>query len=303
VRWIVGPKDGSTVREVLERASADADAVRDGRVFVGLRRVKREDEPVREGDAVEVAPPRPSQIDAVRVIACTPDLVAVDKPAGIPTIADHAGAAHALVALVARALSVHETDLHTTSRLDRAVSGVVVFARNRAAAHRLLQARTQGSYQRRYVAIAANAPAPDRGRWDAPIGRARDPRLRTIRGPSAVDATTHYAVCAAAPGGEALLAIAPITGRTHQIRIHAAGAGAPLLGDRSYGGKTRLALPSGRVLQLRRVALHAARVVVPDEGGAPLVLTAPIPPDLVELWSTLGGDPYGWEVSRSCAPG
>jgi RluA family pseudouridine synthase len=303
MRWIVGPEDGSTVREVLARAAADVDAVRDGRVFVGPRRVKRQDEPVRDGDVVEVAPPRPPKTESVTILARTRDLVAVDKPAGMPTIADHAGAAHALLAVVARALGLPERALHPTSRLDRDVSGVVVLAQTKAAAGRLAQARTERRYDRRYVAIAAKTPAANRGTWDAPIGRAQDPRLRAVAGREAVDAATRYSVCAQAAGGEALLAVAPVTGRTHQIRVHAAHAGAPLLGDRAYDGPTRLTMAGGRVLELRRVALHAARVVVPDEHGAPLVVTAPTPPDLVDLWSALGGDAHAWDVSTSCALG
>jgi 23S rRNA pseudouridine955/2504/2580 synthase/23S rRNA pseudouridine1911/1915/1917 synthase len=98
-----------------------------------------------------------------------------------------------------------------------------------------------------------------------------------------------------------MLAVAPVTGRTHQIRVHAAHAAAPLLGDRAYGGPARVTLPSGRVLPLGRIALHAARVVVPGEGGVPLVAASPIPPELASLWSALGGETAAWEVSVSCA--
>lgn len=303
MRWIVGPNDGRTVREILARAGADADAISDGRVFVGLKRVRREDERVREGDAIQVAPRRQRADEAVRVLAQTGDLVAVDKPAGIPTIADHAGAAHALVALVARTLGRRQVEMHPTSRLDRDVSGVVVFACTLAAARRLKDARSAGVYERRYVAIAASNPPGDRGTWDAPIGRALDPRLRTVAGKDAIDAKTHFVVCGRARSGAALLAIAPVTGRTHQIRVHAAYASAPLIGDRAYGGPTRLTLANGRVVQPRRIALHAAHVVVPDERGVPLAVSAAVPSALLDLWCTLGGDTGAWEVAASCAVG
>jgi RluA family pseudouridine synthase len=303
MRWIVGPDDGTTVREVLGRAHADTDAVREGRVFVGLRRVRRDDQRVRDGDVVEVAPPRQPGPEPVRVLAQTGDLVAVDKPAGVPTIADQTGAAHALVALVAKVLGVREGVLHPTSRLDRDVTGVVVFARTPAAARRLTDARAARAYERRYVAIAASAPEADRGTWDAPIGRARQPRLRAVAGREALHATTHFVVCGRAPGGATLLAIAPVTGRMHQIRLHAAHAGAPLVGDRAYGGPARLTLAGGRVVELRRIALHAARVIVPDERGVPLVVSAPIPPDLADFWSALGGDSGAWDVAIACAVG
>ncbi|MGH7298021.1 MAG: RluA family pseudouridine synthase, partial [Polyangiaceae bacterium] len=93
-----------------------------------------------------------------------------------------------------------------------------------------------------------------------------------------------------------------VTGRTNQIRVHAAHAGAPLLGDRAYGGPVRVTLPSGKVLQPARIALHAARVVVPAPDGSPLVVVSPVPPALAELWSALGGDPSAWEGAASCGP-
>jgi 23S rRNA-/tRNA-specific pseudouridylate synthase len=219
----------------------------------------------------------------------------------MPTIADLAGAAHALDAAVARALGVPKERIHPTSRLDRDVSGVVVFALSRSARERLHQARERGTYDRRYVAIASRAPQPERGSWDAPIGRARDPKLRTAHGKDAVPSLTRYAVVALASENAvpALLAVAPITGRTHQIRVHASHAGAPLLGDRSYGGPARVTLPSGRVLALRRIALHAARVVVPLDRGE-LIARSPVPPALADVWLALGGDASAWEKAVAC---
>ena len=69
-----------------------------------------------------------------------------------------------------------------------------------------------------------------------------------------------------------------MTGRTHQIRVHASHAGAPLLGDRDYGGPTRLTLPGGRVLAPTRIALHAAKVRIARDDGAPLVVHCAHPP-------------------------
>ncbi|HEV3192453.1 MAG TPA: RluA family pseudouridine synthase [Polyangiaceae bacterium] len=302
IRWIAREGDGQTVREVLVRAGADALAVREGRVFVGRRRVKRENEPVHAGDLVHVAPPllddRPPE---PRVLARTDDLVAVDKPAGMPTIADHAGAVHALVSIVARSLGLQPSSVHPTSRLDRDVSGVVVLALSRPAAARLVRARARGEYARRYVAIAARAPEPQRGTWDAPIGRSTNPRLRLIHGRDATTAQTRYAVCAQASHGEAMLALVPVTGRTHQIRVHAANARAPLIGDRAYGGPVRVVLASGAVLEPKRIALHAARVEVPTERSGMLVAVSPVPDELLRLWAALGGDPASWQLSESCA--
>jgi 23S rRNA-/tRNA-specific pseudouridylate synthase len=301
MRWIVRPGDGRTVREVLAAAGADPAAVTEGRVFVGRRRVRREGEPVRVADVVVVAPP-PTAMPPPRVILRNLEIVAVDKPAGIPTIGDQAGEAHSLAAATARALGVVPSRLHATSRLDRDVSGVVVFALSKAAAARLAEARAQGRYDRRYVAVAAGAPAPVRGTWDVPIGRARDPRRRQIGGPGAVPARTRYAVCAQS-AGTAMLALSPATGRTHQLRVHAAHAGAPLLGDRTYGGPSRLTLAGGRVIALSRVALHALCVTVPDARGGNVIAASPVPLELKGWWSALGGEDEAWERSASCELG
>jgi 23S rRNA-/tRNA-specific pseudouridylate synthase len=300
MRWIVGPADGSRLRDVLARAGADVRAVDEGRVFVQRRRARDGTEPVSAGDEVFVAPASEAPAPAP-FIARTRDIVAVDKPAGMPTIADHGGGAHALVHVVARGLGVEPARLHPTSRLDRDVSGVVAFALTKVAAQRLAQARSRGAYERRYVAIASAEPSPARGTWDVPIGRAPDPRLRAADGVDSVPARTQYASCGRTPGGAALLALAPQTGRTHQLRVHASRAGAPLVGDPAYGGPSRLVTPGGRVLEPRRIALHAARVTVPDEQGRPLVVAASIPHSLIDLWSNLEGDPAAWEAGTSCA--
>jgi 23S rRNA-/tRNA-specific pseudouridylate synthase len=300
MRWIVRAGDGLTVGDVLRRAGAEGDAVRDGRVFVGRRRVRRPDEAVRLGDAIEIAAP-PVHVPAPRILLQSADVVAVDKPAGTPTIGDHTGAAHSLAAVTARALGLDRTRLYPTSRLDRDVSGVVVFALTKAAAHRLLRARSAGLYERRYVAIAKRAPDPRSGVWDSPIGRATNPRHRSVTGVEAVPARTRYAACAEAAGGAAMLAVSPVTGRTHQIRVHAAASGASLVGDRVYGGPVRITLPGGRVLELRRVALHAARVVVPDPRGGVLVIASPVPEELAALWTSLGGISDAWEAATACA--
>src|SRR6185437_8095413 len=93
--------------------------------------------------------------------------------------------------------------------------------------------------------------------------------------------------------------LAPVTGRTHQLRVHAGHARAPLLGDRVYGGPTRLTLPSGRVLALDRIALHAARVTLPaDILDAPI--DSPIPTALRDAWLALGGDDAAWDKAVAC---
>jgi len=236
-------------------------------------------------------------------------LLACSKPAGIPTVPDHRGASHSLVALAAQSTARKAGELFVTSRLDREVSGVVVFATNQDAEARLRRARDQGKYARRYVAIAAEADRlsdvePDSHTlgarlWDEPIGAGKDPMHRAASGPDAKPAQTRWAIVARA-GSFAMLAVEPQTGRTHQIRVHASHAGAPLVGDRDYGGPSRVTLPDGRIVALTRIALHAARVTVPDAGGEPLTAAAPIPPELLRVWAELGGAAEAWDRAVSC---
>ncbi len=302
--WVVRDGDGKTVGEIVARAGETAAAIAEGRVFVGKKRATSGDRPVSPGEVVRIGAPRDDRsagpkAPKVDILFREGGLVACAKPAGLPTVPDQAGAVHSLVAIVAREVGARRLeDLRVTSRLDRDVSGVVVFALDAAAEDRLRRARAEGRYQRRYVALASTArPLGDEGIWDVPIGRAGDPRLRAARGAEAKEAKTRWRKIASTRAGDleaALLAVDPVTGRTHQIRIHASDAGAPLLGDRDYGGPGRIVLPSGRILAPARIALHAARVVVPGARG-PIEARAPIPEELAELWTALGGAPDAWE--------
>jgi 23S rRNA-/tRNA-specific pseudouridylate synthase len=279
---------------------------------------------VRPGDEVAIGPRREA-VD-VPILFDRDGLVACVKPAGIPTVPDEGGAAHALVRIVATKIAAE--DLRVTSRLDREVSGVVLFARDATAEERLKLARARGEYRRRYVALARyrstsiNVDRVDRvdrvdprgrpdprdrreppegaagawGTWAAPIGRGRDARHRAVNGPDAKASTTRWRIVERSGQADvALLAVDPVTGRTHQIRVHASDAGMPLLGDRDYGGPTRLTLDDGRTIATARIALHCARVALPE-----VEAEAPVPDALRDLWSALGGAAEAWDTAVSC---
>jgi 23S rRNA-/tRNA-specific pseudouridylate synthase len=323
-RWVVREGDGATVADIVRRAGEMPSAVEEGRVFLGRARVKSGSERVKPGDEVRIgaaAATTTRGADAARAPAASEVVVlwerdghlACSKPAGLPTVPDHHGASHSLVALAAQSIGRKTAELFVTSRLDREVSGVVVFATTPEAEVRLRRARAEGRYSRRYVAIAASGDTlinvdqvdqvdqhcPPAGAWDAPIGAGKDPLHRAASGPDAKAARTRWTVAARA-GAFAMLALEPETGRTHQIRVHASHAGAPLLGDRDYGGPSRVTLPNGSIVALARIALHAARVTVPSSAGEPLVAVAPIPPELSRIWSELGGAVEAWDRAISC---
>jgi len=311
-RWVVRAGDGTSLRDVLAKMREDAAAaVAAGRVFVGRKRVTDPDARIAPGDEIRVgaasvraANVTPAARAEVTILHRGDGLIAALKPSGMVTVPDHAGAAHSFVEAVARAAGVESSSLRVTSRLDREVSGVIVLATDDGSEARLREARERGTYVRRYVAIAATMDASeltDAGAWIAPIGRGKDARHRAVNGVDAKEARTLYRVVARTHGGcFALLAVAPITGRTHQIRVHAASAGAPLFGDRDYGGPVRATLESGRIVSLGRIALHAAEVRVPTDAGAVLAIAAPVPPELAGAWAELGGDAEAWNRAVSC---
>ena len=284
---VVG-KEATTVGAVLSRlGEGAAEALDEGRIFVGKRRAAASD-PVRAGDEVWMYPARPPSREPPRILLEREGIVAVYKPPDMATVADHRGSRGSLEGEVARLLG-GKGKVVATSRLDVGVSGVVLFAANDTARKWLAGVREEGRYLRHYVAIAARAPAALRGLWTESIGRAEDPRRRQVRGRSPAQAETAYAVASTAPRG-ALLAVEPKTGRTHQIRVHAAHAGCALWGDGAYGGPTRLVAPSGAVAVVERIALHAAWVEVPLAGNGNLRAEAPVSDDFQAIWTGCGGD-------------
>lgn len=222
------------------------------------------------------------------------DLLIVDKPAGLPTTApSHHDAC--LVRWVEQNLSGLRA--HPTSRLDSPVSGLVTFALNKAANQRLLRARQDGAYERVYLGITLHEPAPASGSWRWPISIDRnDAKLRVAGpGPGEREALTRYEIAARAPHGS-LLRLMPRTGRTHQLRVHAAKSGTPLFGDYAYRGERRLSLSDGTVVTARRVMLHCTHVAFPWP-GASRRFESPVPSDMQRVWVSLGGDD-----AALCAP-
>ncbi len=296
-RWIVDT-DAMALGDLVQRMDREgARAVVEGRVFVDDQRVADPGQVVRRGARVEIYAARDVEGE-VQILAEQSGLVAVTKPALLATEPDKSGARVTLLSEAARLLGCAARDLHALSRLDVGVSGVVLLARRRSA----------GSFQpprasrRRYVAIAGAAPAAPRGAWTSAIDHGgRGPRPAETR--YAVVRKLEAAGFSAAgppstPLAPALLCLAPITGRSHQLRIHAQRAGAPLLGDRAHGGSQRLLAPDGGVLELARVALHALAVEVTPAAGPPFRACAPTPPELVQLWKQLGGDDHDFRAAE-----
>ena len=216
------------------------------------------------------------------------DLLIVNKPSGLPTTAPSAEDAS-----LVRWVEDHFPGLHAhpTSRLDSPVSGLVTFALTKATNQRLLGARSEGTYERLYLGVTLHKLQEERGVWDWPISI--DPRNAKLRvageGRGQRSARTRYEI-EARSAHATLLHLRPETGRTHQLRVHAAKAGAPLFGDHAYGGERRTTLPSGTVVTARRVMLHCARIRFPWDGES-RTFEAANPEDFARVWQSLGRAP------------
>jgi 23S rRNA-/tRNA-specific pseudouridylate synthase len=236
-------------------------------------------------------------------------LLFVDKPAGLQTEPD-ARTTDTLLSRLATQLHVPAARLHALSRLDTGVSGVVTLGLS-PDANRLVQGwREEGRFRRRYLGLASSprgvsdAPGTAQacvGAWSESIGRASG-SLRSVGGRNPEPAHTDYARVAsvslprATPSAVHLLALAPLTGRTHQLRVHCTAHGLPLLGDRAYGGASRFISDNGAVTALDRIALHAAWVELPL--SAPFRIEAPTPRLFLDLWRVFGGEPAAFEEAR-----
>lgn len=155
-------------------------------------------------------------------------------------------------------------------RLDRATSGVMICAKNPETLKLLQRQFGDRKVKKQYVAVVTGTPNPTEAIIDMPIGR--NPRApSTFRIDSTgKHATTHYRVLHA-DNGKSLLELAPQTGRTHQLRVHLAETGHPILGDPLYGGAP-----------MERLYLHAWRLELTLPGGDRRVFEAPVPPEFNE---------------------
>lgn len=172
-------------------------------------------------------------------------------------------------------------------RLDKDTSGALVIARSAKAADVLMKQFADKSTEKTYWALVVGVPTPQEGEIDAPIGK-----LRTGGGDKmGIDpeggkrAITEYRVIEALARRYAWVELKPLTGRTHQLRVHMAEMECPIIGDGKYGG-TR-AFPEGAQLS-KKLHLHARRIVIPDLFGKTIEVEAPLPPHMQKSWELLG---------------
>jgi 23S rRNA pseudouridine1911/1915/1917 synthase len=177
-------------------------------------------------------------------------------------------------------------------RLDRPVSGVVVFARNTKAAQRVHTQFADRRVRKVYWAAVEGEVSPDAGTWEDWIRKVPE-EARTVRAaegePGAKLATLGYRVLQRLPAGGTLLELSPLTGRMHQLRVQSAWRGHPVFGDTAYATPRPFGPPADQPRD-RVIALHARELTLDHPfTKQPLTLTAPLP----GYWNEVGAEPPG----------
>lgn len=205
------------------------------------------------------------------------DLVlAVDKPAGVPSQPTLTGDVGTLPWLVARHLGRRIAEVATVHRLDRDTSGVVVFGKTPHATRALAAAFRAGEVRKTYLAVARGR-LEGAGTIDAPLGPLPGSRGSHAVRPDGAPARTRWEAIAHLGNDATLVRLHPETGRTHQLRVHLAHLGHPIVGDLRYGGPRRAG-----PIEPPRLLLHARALALPHPSGGLLSLEAPLPADFAD---------------------
>jgi 23S rRNA pseudouridine1911/1915/1917 synthase len=213
------------------------------------------------------------------------DIIVVDKPAGLTV---HPAPGHPSGTLVNALLAVC-ADLRGISgtlrpgivhRLDKDTSGLMVVAKNDRAQRALQRQLKEREVHKTYLALAHAVPKPREGVIEAPIGRHPKNRKKMAVVAGGREAKTRYRVREALAGGRySLLEVEPVTGRTHQIRVHMSALGHPIVGDTTYGKRSDL---------IARQALHASKLAFAMPlGGRTVEFESPLPGDIREALDRL----------------
>lgn len=291
--------------------------IREGRVRDRRGTIEDPGSRVKQGDTltIEVPPPEPAEprpeIMPLDIVWEDDDLIVIDKPAGLVV---HPAAGHADGTLVNALIAHCGASLSgiggvmrpgIVHRLDKDTSGLLVVAKTDLAHQGLAQQFAAHGrderLQRAYLAFAWGSFDRPQGTIDAPLGRSSRDRTKiaVTRGGQGRRAVTHWKVVETYRGSDGRIAVSQLrvtleTGRTHQIRVHLASAGHPVLGDATYGAgfassARRLGAEArSAVERLGRQALHAALLAFEHpRTGKRLSFRSPLPPDLAALREAL----------------
>lgn len=237
---------------------------------------------------VTIPPPPPSPLSPedipLKILYEDDDLLVIDKPAGLTV---HPAPGHPGHTLVNAILShfPHLADMGDSPRpgivhrLDKDTSGVMLVAKNATAQAKLAEQFKSRAVEKTYLALVRGHLAPERGMIEAPIGRHPSNRKKMAVVSRGREARTMYRVVKYM-GNYTLLEVKPETGRTHQIRVHLAAIGYPVMGDAVYGAKSPL---------LSRQFLHAHRLKIKlPSTGEYQEFTSPLAEDLEKVLEEMG---------------
>ena len=257
--------------------------IADGLVSVDQRRAARSSVHIREGAAVEVTLPASARLReepgpediALDVLYEDDDVMAINKPAGMvvhPSFRNVSGTV--LNGVLWRLRNRKDVRPGLVSRLDKDTSGVVVIALSPGVHARIQRDTRAGRVAKEYLAIVRGTPRPAEGAITLPLAHDPADRRRIVVSEDGAPSETRYRLVSTHEA-HSLVQCELVTGRTHQIRVHLAARGWPIVGDSTYGSSD----PS-----IVRQALHAWRMTLPHPGsGEHLTFEAPMPRDMETL--------------------
>ena len=213
--------------------------VKCGGVFLNGQNVHMRAE-VQNGDTVEIFFPKeasegiPPMDIPLEILYEDEHFLAVCKPKNMPT---HPSKGNSLPTLANAVMHYFGENFvfRAITRLDRGTSGIVLIAKNQYAASKLSADMKAGRFTKIYTAVVSGVPREAEGRIDAPIRRETEGEMRRIVAEDGKRAVTEYRLISVREDGNAVMQLKLLTGRTHQIRVHMAHIGHPLLGDFLYG--------------------------------------------------------------------
>lgn len=223
------------------------------------------------------------------IIYIDDDMLAINKPAGLAVQGGSGMDTHIDGALDRLKLGAKERP-RLVHRLDKDTSGVLLLARTRAAAARLAKAFQARDTRKIYWAAVVGRPPHEGGMIDAPLAKLPGQRgdLVKVDENMGKSAKTRFRVIDNASKAVTWLELEPLTGRTHQLRVHCQLMGNPIVGDGKYGERDSAVFEAGIS---RKMHLHARALSIPRKNKPPIEITAPLPEHMLETWKTLGFDP------------